>query len=172
MSRIRCFNATGSTLRDWYSQVERGNRTTSQARLALTPKHSINPRASSLNRAGLKAFFESPPATCDGPGSSPPPSASDDGSHPPAPSTGVPPKGPAPPNFILPPVACLLRDPQPAGHLRHTHPALMLVQCIRNLLLGKLRLLHAKTSFPYRGILTRFFTQCPDQFMGRRPEVV
>ena len=96
MSRIRCFNATGSTLRDWYIQVDRGNRTTSQARLALTPKHSIIQRASSLNRAGLKAFFESPPATCDGPDSSPLPSASDDGSHPPAPSTGVPPKAPIP----------------------------------------------------------------------------
>ena len=51
-------------------------------RLALTPKHSINERASSLNRAGRKAFIVSPPAACDGPGSSPLPSASDDGSHP------------------------------------------------------------------------------------------
>ena len=88
-------------------------------------------------RAGLTAFSVSPPAAYDGPGSGPPPSVSSDGSHPPAPSTGVPPKAPSP-ELLLPPVECLLRNPQPAGHLRHTHPALMLVQCVGDLLLSKL----------------------------------
>ena len=79
---------------------------------------------------------------------------------------GVPPKAPIPQTSSS---TCKMSTPKsptcgsPPRHSSRPHA----VQRIGNLLLAKQRLIHAKTSSPYRGILTRFFARCLVRFMGK-----